>query len=116
MLEQQLGERRNAAEREAVDFFDVVIDEMDRPGSEMSESIALDLLFLMLFARHETTSIGLTAILKFLTDSPKALQELAVSEILMLITDHFAVATSQHVCLASREHQNKWSQDLSLMW
>jgi len=77
MLKQQLGERRKAAEREAVDFFDVVIDEMDRPGSGMSESIALDLLFLMLFASHETTSIGLTAILKFLTDSPKALQELA---------------------------------------
>jgi len=94
MLKQQLGERRNAAEREAVDFFDVVIDEMDRPGSEMSESIALDLLFLMLFASHETTSIGLTAILKFLTDNPKALQELAVSEI--IISDHFAVATSQH--------------------
>jgi len=77
MLKQQLGERRKAAEREAVDFFDIVIDEMDRPGSGMSESIALDLLFLMLFASHETTSIGLTAILKFLTDSPKALQELA---------------------------------------
>ncbi|RLN16659.1 hypothetical protein C2845_PM02G03600 [Panicum miliaceum] len=78
MLKQQLGERRNAAsEREAVDFFDVVIDELDRPGSETSENIALDLLFLMLFASHETTSIGLTAILKFLTDNPKALQELA---------------------------------------
>ena len=94
MLKQQLGERRKAAEREAVDFFDVVIDEMDRPGSGMSESIALDLLFLMLFASHETTSIGLTAILKFLTDNPKALQELAVSEV--IISDHFSVATSQH--------------------
>ncbi|CAL4918208.1 unnamed protein product [Urochloa decumbens] len=76
MLRQQLGERRSAGEREAVDFFDVVIDEMEKPGSEMTESIALDLLFLMLFASHETTSIGLTAVLKFLTDSPKALQEL----------------------------------------
>jgi cytochrome P450 len=36
----------------------------------------------MLFASHETTSIGLTAILKFLTDNPKALQELTVSKLL----------------------------------
>ncbi|KAF8681710.1 hypothetical protein HU200_045141 [Digitaria exilis] len=76
LLKQQLGERRSAAEREAVDFFDVVIDELDRPDTEMNENIALDLLFLLLFASHETTSIGLTAILKFLTDNPKALQEL----------------------------------------
>jgi cytochrome P450 len=40
----------------------------------------LDLLFLLLFASHETTSMGLTAILKFLTDNPKALQELTVSK------------------------------------
>lgn len=82
MLKRQLGERRDAAaERGAVDFFDVVIDELEKPGSGISESVALDLLFLMLFASHETTSIGLTAILKFLTDNPEALQELTVSEI-----------------------------------
>nr|CAB3498774.1 unnamed protein product [Digitaria exilis] len=79
LLKQQLGERRSAAEREAVDFFDVVIDELDRPDTEMNENIALDLLFLLLFASHETTSIGLTAILKFLTDNPKALQELTAN-------------------------------------
>ncbi|KAK3146533.1 hypothetical protein QOZ80_3BG0267700 [Eleusine coracana subsp. coracana] len=77
-LKQQLDERRNAAVaiRETVDFFDLVIDEMDRPDSELNENIALDLLFLLLFASHETTSMGLTAILKFLSDNPKALQEL----------------------------------------
>ena len=102
MLEQQLGERRNAAEREAVDFFDVVIDEMDRPGSEMSESIALDLLFLMLFASH-----------KFLTDNPKTLQELAVTE-----CETMLIMPSIATCMPSSrpEHQNKWPQDLSLMW
>ncbi|KAL6637190.1 hypothetical protein ACP70R_024762 [Stipagrostis hirtigluma subsp. patula] len=76
-LKQQLDDRRSAvAGREAVDFFDLVIDELDKPSSELNECIALDLLFLLLFASHETTSIGLTAILKFLTDSPQALQEL----------------------------------------
>jgi len=63
-----------------VDFFDLVIDEMKKPNPIMNENIALDLLFLLLFASHETTSMGLTAILKFLTDNPKALQELTVSK------------------------------------
>ncbi|TVU45828.1 hypothetical protein EJB05_05331, partial [Eragrostis curvula] len=78
-LKRQLDERRDAnaaAEREAVDFFDLVIGEMDKPNPVLDESAALDLLFLLLFASHETTSMGLTAILKFLTDNPEALQEL----------------------------------------
>ncbi|KAL6894533.1 hypothetical protein ACP4OV_008631 [Aristida adscensionis] len=80
-LQQQLDDRTGAAaspaeKREAVDFFDVVIEELGKPGSDLNESIALDLLFLLLFASHETTSMGLTAALKFLTDNPKALQEL----------------------------------------
>ncbi|XP_066342274.1 cytochrome P450 87A3-like [Miscanthus floridulus] len=76
MLKEQLGACRNGLERKAVDFIDLVIHELDKPDSELNENIALDLLFLMLFASHETTFIGLTAILKFLTDDPKALQEL----------------------------------------
>ncbi|AQK64225.1 cytochrome P450 87A3 [Zea mays] len=78
MLKQQLVERRrNAAERETTeDFFDLVIDELNKPDPMMDESTALDLLFTMLFASHETTSMVLTVILKYLTDNPKALQEL----------------------------------------
>jgi len=82
MLKEQLGACRNGLERKAVDFFDLVIHELDKPDSELNENIALDLLFLMLFASHETTFIGLTAILKFLTDDPKALQELTVRKLL----------------------------------
>ena len=69
-----------SAGTQTVDFFDLVIDEMKKPNPIMNENIALDLLFLLLFASHETTSMGLTAILKFLTDNPKALQELTVSK------------------------------------
>ncbi|CAN6309970.1 unnamed protein product [Urochloa humidicola] len=76
VLKQQLDERRSAAERKTVDFFDLVIDELNKPNPIMNENIALDLLFLLLFASHETTSMGLTAVLKFLTDNPEALQEL----------------------------------------
>jgi len=82
MLKQQLGERRNAAERETVDFFDLVIDELNKPNPMMDESTALDLLFMMLFGSHETTSMVLTVILKYLTDNRKALQELTVSRLI----------------------------------
>jgi cytochrome P450 family 26 subfamily A len=82
MLNEQLGARRNSPELESVDFFDLVIHELHKPDSELNENIVLDLLFLMLFASHETTFIGLTAILMFLTDDPKALQELMVSKLL----------------------------------
>lgn len=90
MLKQQLGERRtNAAERETVDFFDLVIHELNKTNPIMDESTALDLLFAMLFASHETTSMVLTVVLKYLTDNPKALQELTVSRILIyLICSH----------------------------
>ncbi|WVZ82634.1 hypothetical protein U9M48_029879 [Paspalum notatum var. saurae] len=85
VLKQQLRERRRrssssrnsaAAEREAVDFLDLLIDELNKPDAVMDENTALDLLFAMLFASHETTSMVLTVVLKFLTDNPKALQEL----------------------------------------
>jgi len=45
-------------EREAVDFFDLVIHELGKADSGLNENIMLDLLFLMLFASHETTFIG----------------------------------------------------------
>ena len=38
-LKQQLGAPRNEAESEEVDFLDVLIDELDKPGYEMIENI-----------------------------------------------------------------------------
>lgn len=92
MLKQQLVERRrNAAERETTeDFFDLVIDELNKPDPMMDESTALDLLFTMLFASHETTSMVLTVILKYLTDNPKALQELTVSRLIHSVNSFLA--------------------------
>ncbi|EMS54525.1 Cytochrome P450 87A3 [Triticum urartu] len=49
---------------------------MQEKKTIMNEKIALDLIFLLLFAGFETTSSGITAALKFLADDPKALQEL----------------------------------------
>ncbi|TVU15076.1 hypothetical protein EJB05_38578, partial [Eragrostis curvula] len=75
-LKQLLDCRRNAGSRESKDFFDVVIDELKKDKPMLTEEAALNLLFVLLFASFETTSTGITAALKFLTDNPKALQEL----------------------------------------
>ncbi|KAJ1255426.1 hypothetical protein BS78_K235500 [Paspalum vaginatum] len=57
-------------------FLDLVIDELRKEKPVLSEKVAFNLLFSLLFASFETTSSAITVILKFLTDNPKALQEL----------------------------------------
>jgi len=73
----------------------------------MHESTALDLLFVMLFASHETTSTVLTVILKYLTDNPKALQELTVSRLSYLICSHnYLIVSGSQGKYVSTEHTN----------
>ena len=79
-LKQVLDERRKKAETpERMDFIDVIVSELNKQNPALSENLALNVLFLMIFASFETTSSGLTAALKFLSDNPRALQELEVS-------------------------------------
>ncbi|KAM0826587.1 hypothetical protein ACQ4PT_068790 [Festuca glaucescens] len=73
-----LHERKKAPHRESADFLDLLIEDLNEKKHLMNETFALDLLFLLLFAGFETTSSGITAVLRFLTDDPKALQELTV--------------------------------------
>ncbi|KAF7086671.1 hypothetical protein CFC21_089947 [Triticum aestivum] len=76
ILRKMLDERMRAPHRESVDFLDLLIDDLKEEKHLMNEKIALDLLFLLLFAGFETTSSAITATVKLLTDNPKALQEL----------------------------------------
>ncbi|KAI4976978.1 hypothetical protein ZWY2020_050585 [Hordeum vulgare] len=78
ILTKMLDERKRASRQDSVDFLDLLIDDLKKEKLLKNEKIALDLLFLLLFAGFETTSSGITAALKFLTDDPKALQELTV--------------------------------------
>ena len=80
ILKELLDERKKAVHPEGIDFLDLLIDDLKEERHVMSEKIALDLIFLLLFAAFETTSTGITVVLKFLTDNPKALQELTVSK------------------------------------
>lgn len=80
ILNKLLDERKKAARQERVDFIDLLIDVLTEEKPAMSENFALNLIFLLLFAGFETTSSGITAAVKFLTDNPKVLQELTVSK------------------------------------
>lgn len=73
-----LEERRSSPERSKVDFFDHVIDQLQKDRTMLTEAIALDLMFVLLFASFETTSLALTMAIKYLTDHPQVLDQLTV--------------------------------------
>lgn len=60
------------------DFFDYVIEELKKEGTILTEAIALDLMFVLLFASFETTSLAITLAMKFLSDHPLVLKKLTV--------------------------------------
>ncbi|KAL3517103.1 hypothetical protein ACH5RR_024005 [Cinchona calisaya] len=58
------------------DFLDCLLEELDKKETPLTEDIALDLVFLLLFAAFETSSSAITLALKFLNHHPEALKEL----------------------------------------
>ncbi|MBA0678866.1 hypothetical protein Goari_020185, partial [Gossypium aridum] len=76
MLKNLLNERRAMPEKSRSDFFDFVLEELQKEGTTLTEEIALDLMFLLLFASFETTSMALTLAVKFLSDDPSVLKKL----------------------------------------
>ncbi|GMH29733.1 hypothetical protein Nepgr_031576 [Nepenthes gracilis] len=78
MLKSMLQERRMNARKQTADFFDCVLKELSKEGTILTEAIALDLMFVLLFASFETTSLALTLAMKFLSDHPLVLKTLTV--------------------------------------
>ncbi|KAL9328674.1 hypothetical protein ACSQ67_003677 [Phaseolus vulgaris] len=76
MLKKMLQERRGMKRKEQKDFFDYVIEELKKEGTVLTEAIALDLMFVLLFASFETTSLALTYAIKVLSDNPLVLKQL----------------------------------------
>lgn len=68
MLKNMLDERRTSPGKHNGDFFDYVLEELKKERTILTEEIALDLMFVLLFASFETTSLALTLAIKFLTD------------------------------------------------
>ncbi|KAJ1277125.1 hypothetical protein BS78_05G270400 [Paspalum vaginatum] len=76
VLKQLIDGRKNAKPREPKDFLDLVINELKKDEPVLNEKAAFNLLFALLLASFETASSAITVVLKFLTDNPKALQEI----------------------------------------
>ncbi|PNT61691.1 cytochrome P450 87A3 [Brachypodium distachyon] len=60
------------------DFLDYVVQEITKEKPVMTERMALDLMFVLLFASFHTTSLVLTLAVKLLADHPGVLEELKV--------------------------------------
>lgn len=80
VLRTMMRERMAHPGRQNEDFFDVLIEELRREKPVMTEAIALDLMFVLLFASFETTALALTLGVKLLTDNPKVVDALRVSK------------------------------------
>ncbi|XP_043698041.1 cytochrome P450 87A3 [Telopea speciosissima] len=77
LLKDMFHERRAMPEEKRKgDFFDHVLEELKKEGTILTEAIALDLMFVLLFASFETTSLALTLSMKLLSDNPSVLNEL----------------------------------------
>lgn len=80
MLKNMLQERSANPRKEQSDFFDYVLKELQKEGTILTEAIALDLMFVLLFASFETTSVAITLATKFLLDHPLVLKQLTVCQ------------------------------------
>ncbi|KAG4987520.1 hypothetical protein JHK82_029888 [Glycine max] len=76
MLKNMLQERRRMQRKQQTDFFDYIVEELKKEGTILTEAIALDLMFVLLFASFETTSLALTYAIKLLSDNPLVLKRL----------------------------------------
>lgn len=64
--------------RHGGDFLDLVIQEVTKEKPLVTDRMALDLMFVLLFASFHTTSLALTLAVKLLADHPRVLEELTV--------------------------------------
>lgn len=64
------------------DFLDHVVQEIMKERPLVTDRMALDLMFVLLFASFHTTSLALTLAVKLLADHPRVLEELTVSDLL----------------------------------
>ncbi|CAD6243028.1 unnamed protein product [Miscanthus lutarioriparius] len=96
VLRKMMRERMADPGRQSEDFFDVLIEELRREKPVMTEAIALDLMFVLLFASFETTALALTLGVKLLAENPRVLRAL----------------TEEHEAIVS----NRKDRDAGLTW
>ena len=71
-------EKRKASKTPYNDFLDDLLKEVESEDTLLNEKIAIELVFILLFASYETTSAATTLAIKFIADHPDVLEELTV--------------------------------------
>lgn len=97
-LKNLLQERRANPRKEQSDFYDYVLKELKKEGTILTEAIALDLMFVLLFASFETTSVAITLAIKFLSENPLVLKQLTVWENLLFEVTKIFLLLFQPTC------------------
>ncbi|KAK2995972.1 hypothetical protein RJ640_026011 [Escallonia rubra] len=75
VIKDAFSERRSSKEIHN-DFMNYLLEEVNKEETFLTEGVAVDLVFVLLFATYETTSAGITLLTKFLSDNPAVLREL----------------------------------------
>ncbi|XWS61124.1 hypothetical protein CRYUN_Cryun07bG0098300 [Craigia yunnanensis] len=79
VIKSMLEQRRASPKNQQKDFLDMVVEEMKKAETILSEQTALDLLFSLPFAAFESTSSAVILALQYLRNNPLALAELTVN-------------------------------------
>ncbi|KAJ6946327.1 cytochrome P450 87A3 [Populus alba x Populus x berolinensis] len=127
MLKNLLQERRANPRKHETDFFDYVLEELQKNKTILTEEIALDLMFVLLFASFETTSLGLTLAVKFISDHPLVLKKLTVCKkvIKIVFLHNFSFVLQNLICsrclrFSQEEHEgilkNRENTNSGLTW
>ncbi|KAF3441277.1 hypothetical protein FNV43_RR15190 [Rhamnella rubrinervis] len=76
VIREILKERKASKNRDDSDFLDYLLEEVKKEDTILSEEIAVDMAFVLLFATYETTSAAITLAVKFISDHPQVLAQL----------------------------------------
>lgn len=77
-------QERKASKIPGNDFLDRILEEVEKENAVLKDSVAVDLVFMLLFAAFETISQSITLITKYINDHPDVLAELTVCTFLYL--------------------------------
>lgn len=77
MIKDVFEERRSSKEKaNEQDFIDHLLQEIDKEETFITEDTAVDLIFFVIFAAHETTSSTMTLLFKYFTEHPDIVRQL----------------------------------------
>ena len=121
MLKKMLQERRAMPRKQQSDFFDYVVEELQKEGTILTEAIALDLMFVLLFASFETTSLAITCAVKFLSDNPLVYKQLEVRKkyitpfIMVVLFSDFSTNCKALCCAFIRKNMKPFLNDVKIL-